>query len=223
MMPALRGVIFDMDGVLCDSEALTAEAGCRMFAETYGVEIGPHEFEPFVGMGDDRYLGGVAERHGIRLTLPRDKIRMYEIYGEIAQGKLAPLPGVVDFIADCRRRGLKLAVASSADAMKVETNLREIGLPGSCFDAVVTGDDVVQKKPHPEIFLKAAARLGLEPVGCLVVEDAPSGVKAAKAAGCWCLALTSSFGSDELREAGADWVARDLAGAGWVFDGIKTI
>jgi len=210
-LPDLAGVIFDMDGVLCDSEELTAEAGCRMFAETYGVRVEPSEFEPFVGTGEDRYIGGVAEKRGIRLTMPRDKVRMYTIYSEIAHGKLAPLPGAVDFIAACRQRGLKLAVASSADWMKVEINLREIGLPASTFDAVLTGSDVIHKKPHPEIFLKAADRLGLPPSRCVVVEDAPSGVKAAKTAGCYCLALTTSFEEATLRAAGADWIAPDLA------------
>jgi HAD superfamily hydrolase (TIGR01509 family) len=207
----MTGVIFDMDGVLCDSEALTAEAGCRMFAETYEIRVEPLEFEPFVGTGEDRYIGGVAESRSIKLTMPRDKVRMYAIYGEIARGKLAPLPGVQDFIAACRARGIKLAVASSADLMKVEINLREIGVPATTFDAVLTGSDATHKKPHPEVFLKAAARLGLAPSDCVVVEDAPSGVKAAKAAGSKCLGLTTSFDETTLRAAGADWIAPDLA------------
>lgn len=211
MSRPLLGVIFDMDGVLCDSEVLTAEAGCRMFAETYGLKIAPHEFQPFVGTGEDRYIGGVAEKRGIKLTMPRDKVRMYTIYGEIARGKLQPLPGVCNFIAECRRRGLKLAVASSADLMKVEINLCEIGVPASTFDAVLSGGDATHKKPHPEVFLKAAERLGLAPPSCLVVEDAPSGVKAAKAAGSSCLGLTTSFSESVLREAGANYIAPDLA------------
>ena len=207
----VRGIIFDMDGVLCDSETLTADAACRMFAETYRQHIEPHEFQPFMGTGEDRYIGGVADKHGIKLTMPRDKVRMYTIYGEIARGKLAPLPGVRDFIAACRQRGLKLAVASSADMMKVEINLREIGVPASTFDAVLTGGDATHKKPHPEVFLKAAASLGLAPSDCVVVEDAPSGVKAAKAAGSGCLGLTTSFDEATLRAAGADWIAPHLA------------
>jgi HAD superfamily hydrolase (TIGR01509 family) len=213
MSSSLQGIIFDMDGVLCDSEALTAEAGCRMFAETYGLVVEPREFEPFVGTGEDRYIGGVAEKRGVTLTMPRDKVRMYTIYGEIARGKLQPLSGVHEFIAACRQRGLKLAVASSADLMKVQINLREIGLPASTFDAVLTGSDATHKKPHPEIFLKASERLGLVPSSCMVVEDAPSGVKAAKAAGCSCLGLTTSFDMAVLYDAGADWVAVDLGAA----------
>ena len=95
--------------------------------------------------------------------------------------------------------------------MKVEINLREIGVPATTFDAVLTGGDATHKKPHPEVFLKAAARLNLAPSDCVVVEDAPSGVKAAKSAGSKCLGLTTSFDEPTLRAAGADWIAPHLA------------
>ncbi|MBM3887689.1 MAG: HAD-IA family hydrolase [Verrucomicrobia bacterium] len=206
------GVIFDMDGVLCASEPFIAEAACRMFAEAHGVKVQPHDFAPFVGTGEDRFLGGVAEKYGVRLTMPRDKERTYAIYLEIIKGRLQPLPGVHEFIAKCRRRGLRLAVATSADRVKLDGNLREIGVPAEQFDASVTGSEVTHKKPHPEIFLRAAEKLGLPPARCLVVEDAPSGVAAAKAAGSRCLGLTTSFDAETLRKAGADWLAPDLAG-----------
>ena len=202
-----------MDGVLCDSERFICEAACRMFAERHACRVCEADFVPFVGAGEDRYLGGVAERHGVRLDMPRDKERTYEIYLEIIRGRLDPLPGVRAFVAECRRRGLKLAVATSADRVKLEGNLREIRLPAEQFDVCLTGSEVVHKKPHPEIFLAAAAQLAVAPARCLVVEDAPNGVRAAKAAGSKCLALTTSFGADALRAAGADWLAPDLPGA----------
>ena len=65
-----RGIFFDMDGVLCDSEALIAEAACRMFAERHGVRPRPEDFQPFIGTGEDRYLGGVAEKYGVALNRP---------------------------------------------------------------------------------------------------------------------------------------------------------
>jgi beta-phosphoglucomutase len=204
----LRGVIFDMDGVLVLSEPLLAEAAARMFAER-GYEVRHEEFHPFIGMGEDRYLGGVAEARGIPLDPERDKARTYAIYLDAIRGRLHPLPGVVDFVAGCRRRGLKLAVASSADEVKVLGNLREIGLPPATFDAIVNGSQVARKKPAPDIFLEAARRLGLEPSRCLVVEDAVAGVAAAKAAGARCLAVTTSFGPEQLDQ--ADWVVSSLA------------
>ena len=207
----LSGVIFDMDGVLCDSEEFICEAACRMFAEKYKRTVRPGEFLPFVGAGENRYLGGVAERHGIELDIELDKARTYEIYLEIIKGRLEPLPGVREFIAACRRRGLRLAVATSADRVKLEGNLAEIGLPAETFDVCVTGSEVRNKKPDAEIFLEAARRLGLPAEECLVVEDAPNGIRAGKAAGSKCLGLTTSFSEADLRLAGADWIAPDLA------------
>jgi len=145
----IAGVIFDMDGVLVDSEPFIAEAAVRMFAEK-GVAVRPEDFRPFIGMGEDRFLGGVAEARSVVLDLPRDKVRTYEIYLELIRGRLEPLPGVADFIGRCRSLGLRLAVASSADRMKVEGNLRQLGLPSGTFDAVVVGEDIIRKKPAPE-------------------------------------------------------------------------
>jgi beta-phosphoglucomutase len=206
-----RGIVFDMDGVLCDSEPFICEAAMRMFAERHGVRVGAEDFLPFVGTGEDRYLGGVAEQHGLAWDLPSDKQRTYEIYLEIIRGRLKPLAGVVDFIARCRRMGIRLAVATSADAIKMQGNLAEIGLPPETFDVCVNGLEVVRKKPDPEIFLLAICRLDLSPEGCLVVEDATNGIRAGKAAGAKCLGLTTSFSVAQLQAAGADWTAPDLA------------
>jgi HAD superfamily hydrolase (TIGR01509 family) len=210
--PNIRAVIFDMDGVLCASEPFIAKAGCRMFAESYGVRVTPEDFRAFVGTGEDRFLGGVAEKFGVALTLPRDKHRTYEIYLEIIRGRLQPVSGAKEFIAECRRCGLKLAVATSADHVKMAGNLREIGLPPETFDACVTGDDIQRKKPDPQIFQAAANRLGVFPAECLVVEDAITGVQAARASGARCLGLTTSFDAASLRQAGADWTAPDFMG-----------
>lgn len=177
----IRGVILDMDGVIVDSEPFICEAAIKLFAEK-GFQVPPEDFAPFVGTGENRYLGGPAEKNGIPLDLERDKARTYAIYLELIRGRLQPLPGVFSFLEECRRRHLKLAVASSADAIKVSGNLREIGVPPDTFDAVVHGNEVQRKKPYPDLFLEAAARLGLPATECLVVEDAVAGVAAAKAA-----------------------------------------
>jgi HAD superfamily hydrolase (TIGR01509 family) len=207
---SLAGIIFDMDGVLVDSEPFICEAAMRMFQETYGLAVRKEDFIPFVGAGEDRFIGGVAEKHGINLTMPRDKLRTYEIYLDIIRGRLHPLPGAVDFVRAARLRGYKLALATSADRVKMIGNLTEIGLAVEAFDAVVTGDDVARKKPDPQIFLLAAERLALPPAECLVIEDAPNGVQAARAAGCRCLGILSSFSPQRLQKAGAQWVAADL-------------
>jgi HAD superfamily hydrolase (TIGR01509 family) len=203
-------VIFDMDGVLVDSEPFIKVAGVRMFAEK-GYSVREDDFQPFVGTGEDHLLGGVADKYGIPFDARLDKARTYAIYLEMIKGRLQPLPGVFSFISECRLRHLKVAVASSADAVKVEGNLHEIGLPPNTFDAIVNGSQVSCKKPAPDIFLTAAEQLALPPAACLVVEDAVAGIAAAKAAGARCLALTTSFPADRLRT--ADWIVADLAHA----------
>ena len=182
-----------------------------MFRETHRVEVSPADFLPFVGTGENRYLGGVAEKHDVRLDLERDKARTYAIYLEIIRGRLGPLPGAREFIAACRARGWKLAVATSADRVKLDGNLREIGIPPSTFDACVTGSEVERKKPDPQIFLVAAERIGLPASACVVVEDAVSGVRAGRAAGARVLGLTTSYPESALRDAGAEWIAQDLS------------
>ena len=204
-----RGVIFDMDGVLVDSEPFICKAACMMYKEL-GLTVQPEDFVPFVGMGENRYIGGVAEKYSFSIDIDSAKKRTYDIYLEIIKGDLKPLKGVFDFVKKCKAAQKKIALASSADLRKVKGNLNEIGLPLEEFDTYVTGEDVQQKKPSPDIFLLAASRLKLPPSDCLVVEDAVSGVIAAKTAGARCLALTTSFTQEQLE--GADYYSEDLSG-----------
>ena len=206
----IRAVLFDMDGVLVDTEHQICLAAIRMFDEL-GITVRPEDFIPFVGSGEDRYLGGVAEKYGTTLDIDRAKHRTYTIYGEMVHGRLNPLPGVTEFIAKCRTLGIKTAIATSADRMKMEINLREIGLPAETFDATINGLQVVHKKPSPEIYLTAAQMLNVSPQCCLVVEDAVNGVQAGKAAGMYCLALTTSFDAEQLKQ--ADVICKDLSDA----------
>jgi beta-phosphoglucomutase-like phosphatase (HAD superfamily) len=99
-------------------------------------------------------------------------------------------------------------VATSADEVKMKINLIETGLGEKLFDTLVNGLDVEHKKPAPDIYLEAARRLNVNPADCLVVEDAISGVQSAKAAGCKCLAITTSFPPEKFHE--AEWNAPDL-------------
>jgi len=203
----IKGVLFDMDGVLVDSEPFICKATILMFGEL-GIKVMAEDFQPFIGMGENKYIGGVAERHGVTIDIESVKARTYEIYGEIAKGKLKPLPGTHEFIARCRNKGFKLALATSADRIKMEINLKEIGLPIDSFHAIITGLDVKNKKPFPDIYLRAADNLDLFPSECLVVEDAVSGIESGKAAGCRCLAITTSFDASDLWD--ADWICDSL-------------
>ena len=204
----IQGVIFDMDGVLADSEEFICEAAIRMFAE-HGVKALPEDFVPWVGTGENSYLGNVASQYNFSIDLERDKARTYEIYGEIIHGRLQELPGAKLFVEHCRSLGLKTALATSADYTKMMDTLQEISLPVDCFDAAVNGLDVERRKPHPDIFLEAAERIGLPPENCVVVEDSVSGLAAGKAAGCRVLGLTTTNTAQAMEE--ADWIAPNLS------------
>jgi beta-phosphoglucomutase len=203
----IEAVLFDMDGVLVDSEQFICNAAILMFKEK-GLTVKEKDFLPFIGMGENLYLGGVAEKYKFPFNPEVDKKRTYEIYSEIVKGKLKPLQGVHEFIGKCKSKNLKIAVATSADEVKMLTNLNEIGIPASMFEATVNGLEVKRKKPFPDIYLEAAKRVNAKPENCLVVEDALSGERSGKAAGCKVLAITGSFSAEEFLL--ADWKSADL-------------
>lgn len=204
----LKGVLFDMDGVLVDSEDFICMAAIEMFREK-GLKVKPSDFTPFVGTGENSYIGGVAEKYHFPLDIRMAKIRIYEIYDKLAKGNIKLLPGVRTFIDICRKKGLKMIIATSADEVKLKINLRETKLSSVLFDGWVTAEDVTHRKPAPDIYLKAAEKLGFSPEECLVVEDSPSGIRAGKLAGAKTLGVLTGFTRNELKE--ADWIAQDLA------------
>jgi len=206
-----------MDGVLTDSEPLINAAAVAMFREK-GLNVQPEDFIPFVGTGEDRYIGGVAEKYRFPLDLPAAKKRTYEIYLDLVPQRLGAFPGAQSLVRRCRQAGLKVAVASSADFIKIEANLRKIGLPPAEWNAIVSAEDVTHKKPAPDIFLAAARKLGVPPHRCVVIEDAVNGVQAAKAAGMRCVAVAHTFpaeklaAADSVRPALAEVSLKDLGG-----------
>ena len=212
-----KAIIFDMDGVLTDSEWFIAEAGRLMFAQTHGAAVSHEDFLPFVGLGENRFLGGVAEKYKIAaFDIERDKARTYAIYTEIVKGKLKPLPGAVEFVRSSRELGFKTALATSTDYIKMTASLREIGMAADAggpvfFDDMVNGLDVERRKPFPDIILEAARRINTAPEHCWVVEDSIGGVKAAKAAGMRCLALLTTFSEEEIKKENPDIIVRDLS------------
>lgn len=195
-----QAVIFDMDGVLADSEPLICAAAMEMFRR-HGINVQAEDFLPFVGAGENRYIGGVAEQYGVSLDITAAKAETYEIYCQLVPEQLTVFPGAVDFIEACRGAGLRCALASSADRIKIDANLEKIGIPAASWDALVSAEDVEKRKPHPDIFLKAASLLGIEPARCMVIEDALNGIEAALAAGMPCIAIATSFAPDQLGRA----------------------
>ena len=196
-------IVFDMDGVLCDSEPFIAAAAAEALRRRYGITVTREDFTPFIGAGDDRFILGGAEVHGVTGDLAIDKPLTYEIYLEMVAASLQAVPGVHAFLAETRAAGLRLALATGSDRPKLAGNLAAIGIPESTFEVVVSAEHVTRKKPDPETFLAAITRLGLPPARCLVVEDARNGVLAGRAAGCEVLGITSTLPAEVLLEAGA--------------------
>ena len=200
-MNQYKAVLFDMDGVLIDSEALMTKVGILALRD-YGIEAQPDDFIPFVGRGEDMYIGGVAKKYG-REYDPEMKVRAYTYFGKYVEAEARVPDELPELLFRLKRLGYRICVCTSADWMKVEHNLRAIGAKKEDFDAFVTGDRIVRKKPDPEIYLKGAAMLGISPEHCAVVEDAPNGIMAAHAAGMFAIGIDTSFPAEVLKEQSA--------------------
>lgn len=204
-----KAVLFDMDGTLVDSEEHNLIAAIELF-KRHGHAVTAKDFEPFIGGGALKYIGGVAKKYNIEFSSMEDaKAELYEIYDEVIKGKVLPVKGSHALIKQCKEHGMKIAVATSADWIKLTSNLREFGMDADSFDAIVQGLEIENKKPHPETFLKAAAKLGLSPNECIVFEDAINGVESAKAGGFTCIGVMTSFSDKQLAK--ADYVVNDLS------------
>ena len=192
-----QAVLFDMDGVLIESEWLMRATAIQALAD-YGVTARDEDFLEFTGCGEDRFVGGVAEKHGVPYDTAM-KERAYDYYGSRVRAEARVPRGVAEMLETLHSRGLKLAVCSAADLRKVRYNLEAVGVPESLFTALVTGSDVARKKPFPDIYLEGARRVGVAPENCLVVEDALSGIAAAHAAGMDAAAVPTTFSVEELQ------------------------
>ena len=205
-----EAVLFDMDGVLIDSEELMSKAGI-MALHDFGIEAVPEDFIPFVGRGEDLYIGGVAQKYGHAYDVAM-KARAYEHFGEYVETEAFVPAEVPEVLYQLRDLGLRIAVCTSADWAKVVHNLRAMGVTADVFDGIVTGDRIQRKKPDPEIYLTGAELVGIAPEKCAVVEDAPSGIKAAHAAGMLAIGIDTSFPEEQLmREAHPDRMIHNLS------------
>lgn len=185
----LNAVIFDMDGVLVDSEPLY-DLATTLFLRRRGVEADPAHFDTLRGLPLPEVWRALADRY--RLAEKPDELAeaasraLDRFFAD--RGRLEPIPGVCELVAALNGAGLPVAVASSSPGRRVEDLLGRLGLDRS-FAVVVSGNDVRRGKPDPEIFLTAARRLGVHPNGCAVVEDSERGVAAALGAGMRCVGL----------------------------------
>lgn len=209
----MYGLIFDVDGVVADTERVNAEASIQVFADLFGVEgMVRSDFEAGLGRGAAEYVRAAARVHGIDLSdeqvLAATEARQAEFLSRLDAEPLPAFPGVLELMrAGMEHPDFRVGIATSSTREKSEAVLQSARIPYSQM-AYVSGSDVTNKKPDPELFETAAKRLGVAPARCVVIEDAPDGVAAALAAGCRCIAVTNSTTPEKL--AAADRVVSTL-------------
>jgi HAD superfamily hydrolase (TIGR01509 family) len=196
-MKKIKGIVFDMDGVLVDSEPLHIDAWNEVFAE-FNLHFSTEWYHQWIGVSDRHFTLKIIEQYSIPTqaeTLLQAKRRVFE--AKIAKG-VSPHTGV--------KEGLPLlhhfhkAVATSSNRTGAMISLKGANL-FHFFQDIITADDVINYKPHPDCYLKAAQSLGFSPTECIGIEDSVSGVKAAKAAGLFIIGVANSLPASYLTEA----------------------
>lgn len=195
-----EAVLFDMDGVIVDSEPLHV-AAFQATLKNYGYDLSDEQYKQhFAGRTDEAGFKQYFDFIGETVELPVIMDEKAKAYLELAADQLLPYPGVIEFIQDLAERKVPLALVTGSLRAEAEVTLKAFGLT-DLFKAVIAAEDISQSKPNPEGYLKGAKALGFEPADCIVIEDAPSGVKAANAAGMRCLAVTATHTEEELKGA----------------------
>jgi HAD superfamily hydrolase (TIGR01509 family) len=209
-MAELKGLLFDMDGTLVDNlayhfkafDAYVQREGFTLL-EPVSLKInGMHSNDIFpLLLGDN-----VVAEYGLD-RLNREK---EEVYREMYRPNIEPIVGIMEFLKAAKAAGVKCAIGSSGCRENVQMIIDGLGLDG-LIDASISGSDVTHGKPHPEIFTKAHEALGLKAEECVVVEDAVNGILAGVAAGCKCIAVTTTATAEVLTEAGASFCFEDYS------------
>jgi HAD superfamily hydrolase (TIGR01509 family) len=208
MIPC-RALLFDMDGLMVDSEPLWFEVE-RVFASTRGGVWTEAMGNACIGRGLANTLRVMHETFGFAVDLPLDAATIVDLF--VARvDELALKTGFEELLAAAFARGVPRALASSSARRLVEATLARFGIRDR-FDAVVTGDCVARLKPAPDVFLEAARRLGVPPDGCVVLEDSLAGMRAGRAAGMRVIAVPEGA-TTEAMTAQADAVVKDLHAA----------
>ncbi len=203
-MTNLKAIIFDLDGVIIDSEILHEEAA-RMAMSRYALDAASLDFDAFKGKTEQDVFEYVVEANEANHVSVADLIALKQrLYGDLLD-RLQPVSGALAFIERLARVGVALGLTTSSLPENQQRAFDKFDLY-RYFDTVVTAADVTHAKPHPEPYLTTAQRLGVAPARCLVIEDSTHGVRSARRAGCRVAGLTTTFGKEALAEAGAEVV-----------------
>ena len=180
-MNKIEAVLFDMDGVIFDTERVYLEHWIKIFKK-YGYEMKKEVYVSVMGRGRENVMKTFLEIYGENLPIEemykeKDKL----LVQAIEDGQVPMKPGALEILNCLKENNFKIALATSAKRNRMMMQLK-MGKIENEFDAIVCGDDITNSKPNPEIFLKAAQKLSVNPENCVVVEDSPSGIKAAYSA-----------------------------------------
>jgi beta-phosphoglucomutase family hydrolase len=177
----IRAVIFDLDGVIVNSEDAHIESEKQTFLK-FGVTISVNELHKYAGATAEAMFTDLIRKYHLKTTF-QEMVRIKEqSFFRLLDEDAEPTPGVISLIQRLKRAGTRLAIASSSNRKWIEYILKKLQIT-SLFDCYVGAEDIVHSKPDPEIYLKAARSLGMRPDECVVIEDAERGVQAAKRAG----------------------------------------
>jgi beta-phosphoglucomutase family hydrolase len=194
-----KTVLWDMDGVIADSGSYHFAAWQETFAER-GIKFTKEDFIKFFGTRNDFIIRSILGDKTCEKDIETIIQKKESNFRERIKGNIKPFPGAIKLLAAIKKGNFKLGLVSSAPGENIDLLLGELDL-GECFNCVISGREVKESKPNPQIFLLAAEKCGVEPQNCIVIEDSPLGVKAAKAAGMRCLAVANAHTKQELTEA----------------------
>ena len=206
----IKALLFDMDGVLADSEDLSIAIGIDYFG-SLGIKASPDDFVPHLGCGEVEFFDGTArDLNAIGYSYQEASAFFREHYEKAIGNVSIALNGGAHLIEMARRAGLMTAVASSAPEWKVYANIKAIGLSPETFDAIITGRDIKRNKPFPDIYQLALIKLGIAADEAVVFEDSAGGIKAGRDAHCFTVSLTTTLSYSDAERTGADAIISDL-------------
>lgn len=204
----MKYIIFDMDGVIVDSEPVIMKAALDAL-RAGGIKASKEDFIPYIGAGEEHFIIEPCKRADKVESTEKIMNDMFVNFEKNIK-EMRVFPSAKPLIEKLKVLGYTLSLVSSAAERKLMASLRAAQVDPSVFSVILSGNDVTEKKPSPAPYLLAAEKLGADPADCLVIEDAVSGVKSAKAAGMQCAAVTTSFSGEQLKAAGADYVTEDI-------------
>lgn len=202
-MKSPTALIFDMDGVLIDSEPLHKRAKELAFAE-FGIVLPESVYDSYKGRPDATMLPEILTARGWAADRIEQLSRRKRALYEGVEAELKPVEGAVEFVKWASSR-YKIALATSATARNREATMKRLGI-GDCFHAMVDASGHQRPKPDPEVFQIAMQKLGVTPADSWIIEDSVNGLRAAKAAGSFAVAVTTTFDRPTLSAAGADLI-----------------